>query len=759
LTHSLFRWALAGTAAAMASAVLAAPALAADDSVLLAGAPQRISAAVGDDFAITLSVTNTGATALNGAGVMLYTGWAFERTEQFANCYYSEDVSTFCSFDQTLEPGKSYRVVLPYRLRADTLAPGSQNSQFGWLTAAELPDQEGRTAGTGDTLLLQEGTKLGESTSGSNQSVDVAVTGTNGVDLVATGDAVSGAAGDQVQAVVGVHNAGPAALEGNRFGTSAAEVEVTLPTGTSFVSAPDECGRGEDAVHYVCAAPRLFKAGATAAWPFTLKINKVVADAAGTVEVNPVCQCVATDDRDISNDTALLVANPSAGNDTDLIKPVIASTGLLDGQRAPVDLVFDPAAADNVGVTALTATVNGSLQADCTLTSGCEVSLAGLPSDKEATVTVRATDAAGNYAEKSVKVLVDNVVPTAAFSPAAGSSVAGGPVTITLTGVPGDVWRVDAIDGGIETQLPEAPWTYTWNAISGTTSPRFVLHDFAGNIATLATDYVVAARVPVITRVDFAGAYSTNRLDTGTGWVGGVSTLKPTFQDGPAVTRVEWSVDGVVKSTSQNFTWDARTGTAATATVRLQVWDAAGNTSSKSFLANIDRTAPTTTIAPGQKALIRGTSYVTSIRAADTHGVAVTNLAGRSGSVTSVRLSSGKDGAKAITWVAVDKLGNSVTATRTVIVDNTAPALKVTKAPKNKSKLTTKVAVTVSASDRNGVAKVQLLVNGKVVATDAKAGYSFVLNPKKYGKTFTVQLRAYDKAGNARSSAKLTYRR
>ncbi|GGN34942.1 hypothetical protein FHR83_005904 [Actinoplanes campanulatus] len=52
-----------------------------------------------------------------------------------------------------------------------------------------------------------------------------------------------------------------------------------------------------------------------------------------------------------------------------------------------------------------------------------------------------------------------------------------------------------------------------------------------------------------------------------------------------------------------------------------------------------------------------------------------------------------------------------------------------------------------------------MLVNGKVVATDAQAAYSFVPNPKKYGKKFTVQLRAYDKAGNLRYSAKRTYRR
>ncbi|GID98363.1 hypothetical protein ACFQFC_24685 [Amorphoplanes digitatis] len=45
------------------------------------------------------------------------------------------------------------------------------------------------------------------------------------------------------------------------------------------------------------------------------------------------------------------------------------------------------------------------------------------------------------------------------------------------------------------------------------------------------------------------------------------------------------------------------------------------------------------------------------------------------------------------------------------------------------------------------------------MATDAKAAYSFTVNPAKYGEKFTVRLRAYDKAGNLRYGAKRTYRR
>jgi hypothetical protein len=762
LTHSLLRLALAGTAAAVVSTVLIAPAVAAAGPVLRAGATPRVSAAVDADFGVTLSVTNAGATPLTGAGVLLHTDWAFEPTEQFSNCDYRADGrASLCTFGQTLEPGKSYRVVLPYRVRSDTYAPGGTFGEFEWRTTDKITRNGSDTPGTGGPLELEAGDPLPGYDGGPSAITDVTVTGTNTADLAAIGTGVSGAVGDLVQATVGVRNDGPATLDRSRSGETPAEVEVTLPAGTSFVSAPG-CRRTDVASRYSCAvgAPYLFTSGRTSTWTFTLRIDEVVADAQGTVDVNPPCECGRPGDADRSNNAALLTVNPTTGG-ADRVPPVIASTGLLADLQVPADLVFYPAAADNVGVTELRATVNGTVEVACTPAEGCRASLASLPTGTVATVTVRAADAAGNHIEKSTRVRVDNVLPSATLSPPAGSAVPSGPVTITLNGVADDVWRIDAYDGGFRTGLPGDPWAYTWNAVAGAASPKFVLRDYAGNLTTIETGYTVTvdAQAPVITQVDFVGSYSTNRLDTGTGWVGGVSTLKPMIQDESAIVRTEWAVDGIVRSTAQTFSWDARTFIASTATVRLQVWDAAGNTSSRSFLVNIDKAGPTMAIAPGHRALIRGTSYVTSVKAADPRGVAVTNLAGRTGSATSVRLPAGKDGAKTITWVAVDRLGNSATASRTVTVDNTVPALKVTKAPKNRAKLTRKVTLAASASDRNGVAKVQLLVNGKVVATDVKAGYSFTLNPKKYGKKFTVQLRAYDKAGNVRYSGKLSYRR
>jgi hypothetical protein len=118
-----------------------------------------------------------------------------------------------------------------------------------------------------------------------------------------------------------------------------------------------------------------------------------------------------------------------------------------------------------------------------------------------------------------------------------------------------------------------------------------------------------------------------------------------------------------------------------------------------------------------------------------------------------------KDGKHTLSFELTDLAGNTGVARRTVYIDNTAPSIAVTTAPKNNAKVTKKATLKAKASDTYGVAKVQLLVDGKVVATDTKAGYRFTLNPKNYGKKFTVQMRVYDKAGNVRYTAKRNYRR
>ncbi|WP_158319323.1 Ig-like domain-containing protein [Actinoplanes xinjiangensis] len=117
------------------------------------------------------------------------------------------------------------------------------------------------------------------------------------------------------------------------------------------------------------------------------------------------------------------------------------------------------------------------------------------------------------------------------------------------------------------------------------------------------------------------------------------------------------------------------------------------------------------------------------------------------------------DGWYTLGWHAVDAAGNETVLKRSLLVDNRVPSVWITKAPRNRAKVTRTFTVTAAASDTYGIAKVQLLINGKVVRTDTTAGYTFAINPKKYGKKFTMRFRTYDRAGNVRYTTSRTYQR
>ncbi|AEV81562.1 fibronectin type III domain-containing protein [Actinoplanes sp. SE50] len=180
------------------------------------------------------------------------------------------------------------------------------------------------------------------------------------------------------------------------------------------------------------------------------------------------------------------------------------------------------------------------------------------------------------------------------------------------------------------------------------------------------------------------------------------------------------------------------------------------------FPVTLDRTGPAIShITPGDMKLVRGTSFTTTASVTDPSGVAATSVngVGTPGTAATGKVPTGRDGRLTVTWQATDRFGNQSSASRTVVVDNTKPALAISAAPATGTRLTRAATITAAASDHNGIAKVQMLVNGTVVATDTTAGYRFTLNPANYGRTFSVQLRAYDRAGNVSHSSTRTYHR
>jgi len=301
-------------------------------AVDLAGGPAvSLSRQPGAAFDVPLVVRNAGRTVAQGAAVIFNRDYSFEGTAQFSNCRYRDGEVTACVFDQELQPGATLRGVMPYKLRTDTYAPGSDSGELQWLTPAELEDHEtllqksGQTLGvpgTGEALTLQGAAAAKQSQAGAGEirqadtnpdnnwaTVNVRVTGVNGADLVAIGAELTGAAGDVVTAEVGVRNAGPATIDFNRSGEPISHVAVTIPAGATVIEAPEACSPDRSG-RYLCFGGSFLPVGGAETYEFKLRITTVVPDARGPVVVNGPCQCSQfTQDTNPSNNTAAIVLN------------------------------------------------------------------------------------------------------------------------------------------------------------------------------------------------------------------------------------------------------------------------------------------------------------------------------------------------------------------------------------------------------------------------------------------------------------------
>ncbi|HEX8346951.1 MAG TPA: S8 family serine peptidase [Actinoplanes sp.] len=220
-------------------------------------------------------------------------------------------------------------------------------------------------------------------------------------------------------------------------------------------------------------------------------------------------------------------------------------------------------------------------------------------------------------------------------------------------------------------------------------------------------------------------------------------------------------------------TWnpDARDGRRAadgTRTIQVVVTGKNGEKTTQGVWLSLDRTLPRVAGAgPAQNSRHRGTVNVTATGVSDKSGIANLTLyadgkwVGRDTTAPyAVKYNlSKRNGPVKLQWKAFDKVGNVGVLNRTIVADNTAPSVRITSGPKDKAKVKGTVKLGVAASDASGISRVELLVNGKKVATDAKAGYTFSVKVSKYGKKLKIQVRAYDKVGNVRTDKTRNWKR
>jgi len=446
----------------------------------------------------------------------------------------------------------------------------------------------------------------------------------------------------------------------------------------------------------------------------------------------------------------------------------VTSTGLTEGQAVGPFLRFHPVWSEGANVTKVEVYRDGVLSYTTTnWTAGLRVLVFGRQDGTQELITVRAYDSTGGWAEASTHVVVDQTPPTATISPVGGHlAQVGGVLTVNATDVSDDLAEVSLYgnNGVTVASVTSAPWTITYDTVGG---PRYIyvhVTDRAGNTREYSGYQIDNVPPRIGDPTGFRGRV---------GRVSGATQLDIPFFGG--ANHVEVRVDGTLvdswdgghSSTSYGTTNGARIDynfgtTPRTATADVLARDVAGNVATKTFTLIVDPTGPTiTSLTPANGTLVRGSTIYATLHATDPDGVTFSEINGCDCTAGPDRLfiDAGADGHKTLVFRVYDNLFNFTTDTRTVIVDNTRPALAITSAPKSGARVKGTVKINAAAADRNGVARVELLINGKVVARDVTAGYSFAVNTNKYGKKFRVQLRAADRAGNITTTSARTWYR
>jgi hypothetical protein len=463
----------------------------------------------------------------------------------------------------------------------------------------------------------------------------------------------------------------------------------------------------------------------------------------------------------------LIAAGGTPAYADDPVPLAVTSTGLTEGQAVGPQLRFHPVWSQGADVTKVEVYRDGVLSYT---TTRWAAGLAARLFDKDGTeelITVRAYDSTGAWAEASTHIVVDRTPPTATISPVGGSLVqVGGVLTVNATGVSDDLAEVSLYgnNGVTVASVTSAPWTITYDTVGGPTYVHVHVTDRAGNtreypgyqidntpptIHDLTGFRGRAGRVSRATRLDVPLSGGVNHVEVRVD-----GTLLESWDGGHTATSYG-------TTTGMGIDYDFGP-TPRTATVDVLARDVAGNVATRTFTLIVDPTGPTiTSLTPANGALVRGSTIYATIHATDPDGVAFADLNGCycTSGPDKLFMAAGADGRKTLVFRVYDNLFNITTVTRTVTVDNTRPALAITSAPKNGARVKGTVKIKAAATDRNGVARVELLINGKVVARDVTAGYSFAVNPKKYGKKFRVQLRAYDRAGNVTTTSTRTWHR
>ena len=313
------------------------------------------------------------------------------------------------------------------------------------------------------------------------------------------------------------------------------------------------------------AAPYSFAWGTTAAANSAHTLTVTATDTAGNTANQSVSVSVSNIVPDTTPPSVSIIA-PAAG-------AIVSNTTTVQ-----------VTAADNVGVTTVSLKVDGVILGTSTSESCNFAWNTTTVANGAHTLTVTATDAAGNSASNSITVTVSNSVPDTTPPAVSITSPTGGTVSGTIAvqvsasdnlGVTAVTFSVDGVLLGTDTA---APYSFSWDTTAvanGAHTLTAIATDAAGNSASNSVVVTVNNPIPDTTPP------TVSITSPSGGSVSGLVTVSVNVADNIGVAKVELYVDGILTSTATTAPfsnkWNTKKAAAGAHTLQCRAYDAAGN--------------------------------------------------------------------------------------------------------------------------------------------------------------------------------------
>ena len=512
--------------------------------------------------------------------------------------------------------------------------------------------------------------------------------------------------------------------------------------------------RGHIEVHYHTAGTDDLQRGSSA----TLGIE----NASGTVALP-----YSFNEAAVASSTAVRYTAPDQPPTVSISFPTF---GMYVGHTGSISV----SASDDVGLASVEALVDGTVIGSKTAAPFNFPIDYGTYSEGPHQITARATDTAGHVATTAfpTPITVDNTKPKVkVLSPAKGSPVSG-TITVTVDVVDTAIQMVDLwLDGGsrhIGTRT-SPPWTFTLDTTTMTQGDHFLVasaYDWAMNFGDNILDWhnVIVDNTP-----DLQPPTVTLTAPVAGAAIGPFTKITGTTADDVKVVRVDFLLDGGLVSSYSTaagpFSFDLGNGaTAGPHQLTAKVFDGSGKTGlSAAIPVVVDLTPPSVAITePATGSAVKGVIPVVGAVSDDT-GISYLMLfvdGGLRGATATPPWSFSLDtaqiggGAHTLQLKAIDSASNSAaSAVVTINVDVLPPTVAIT-SPAGGGTVRGLVDVTASASDANGVAAVELAVDGTLRETVTAAPYLFHLDTTTLADGLhSVAATAVDRAGNRQTDA------